>query len=103
MLDYGYPWRIQIATNELFYLFMDLDPSESGRKGQIIFRERDGDEEMVVADTFGCLLRNFIEDLKTGKYIFKDYRLFYAPDGDIDSSPIERYEDFVPTEFLQIK
>lgn len=99
---YFYPYRLQIAMNEIYGMYIDFEPSEYGEKGQIIFTERDTFTELVVANSFEELLQNYFKDLTLANYVYSESSIFYAPDGDLDQDVIDRYENFIPDSFLEM-
>lgn len=66
--NYANPKWIPFATGRNGdYLLYDTDPAEKGKFGQIIELQNESWERNIVADTFEELLKNEINNLKTGK------------------------------------
>lgn len=70
-------------------LCLDLSPSPSGRKGQVIFLDSEEDIAILVAASTADLLKEFADDLEAGRYQLDPAALeegehFLSPDTSID-------------------
>ncbi len=64
------PRRIYITDNSGNHLTLDLDPPEDGTYGQILDHDHEVGPTVVVAPSWSALLRQLVEDLESGKYIY---------------------------------
>ena len=61
-------WIPILAESNIFLHFLDLDPSEYGLCGQIIFVNDDYHDIYFISENFTMLMETFLNDLKFGKY-----------------------------------
>lgn len=57
-----------MAESNIFLHFLDLNPSEHGVYGQIIFLNEDYHDIYFISENFTMLMETFLNDLKFGKY-----------------------------------
>jgi cell wall assembly regulator SMI1 len=62
--------RIYVTDNSGDHLTLDLDPPESGAYGQVLDHSHGVGPTAVVASGWGEFLRNLVEDLESGKYVY---------------------------------
>jgi len=63
--------RVPLTDNQNGnYVFLDLDPSERGTIGQLIFLQRLQGPLEKLADRLDLWLDRFAEDLETGRYLY---------------------------------
>lgn len=70
-------------------LYLDLDPTEKGKLGQIIFIDHDYDVGILVADSIAELVKQFLTDLEDNLYFLNEDALedgneFLETDSTID-------------------
>ncbi len=61
-------WIPILAESNMFLHFLDLDPTENGIHGQIIFVNDDYHDLFFISDNFTMLMEEFLNDLRTGNY-----------------------------------
>jgi cell wall assembly regulator SMI1 len=63
--------RIPLTDNkDNNFVFLDLDPTDKGKAGQIIFLDRLEGTRIKLADCLSDWLNRFAEELEAGKYLF---------------------------------
>lgn len=62
--------RIYVTNNSGDHLTLDLDPPSDGTYGQVIDHSHEVGPTVVVATGWGEFLRNLVEDLESGKYVY---------------------------------
>ena len=62
--------RIYVTDNSGDHLTLDLDPPADGTYGQVIDHSHEVGPMEVVATGWGEFLRNLVEDLESGKYVY---------------------------------
>lgn len=97
---YFYPHRLTIALDEVSALYIDFEPSEFGKKGQIIFTEIGDSTEIVVADSFEELLNRYLIDLKAGDYICEAGNMLFSPNTLEKSLLINKLKELAPPIFI---
>ena len=55
------------------HICIDLDPTEDGKRGQIIRMWHDSPERELIANSFKEWIGNYSENLNSGKYIYSEY------------------------------
>lgn len=73
-------WRkswIPIGWNNADYVFVDMDPADSGVAGQIVTTNIDGKYLSVIASSFTHLLDRVSEIVEEGQLEEPDYRYFF--------------------------
>jgi cell wall assembly regulator SMI1 len=62
--------RIYITDNSGDHLTLDLDPPEDGAYGQILDHSHEVGPTEVVAPSWSAFLRQLVDDLESGKYVY---------------------------------
>lgn len=99
------PSRLDISITEIASLFIDLNPSEMGRKGQVVYQQlggANGNIEFVVAKDFNELLTNYLKDLETEQYQITYSGISYIRKGDINSDMSSYFNHFVPDKYIKL-
>jgi cell wall assembly regulator SMI1 len=65
--------RIYVTDNSGNHLTLDLDPPPDGVYGQVVDHSHEVGPTEVVASGWGEFLRNLVEDLESGKYVYLEH------------------------------